>query len=87
MSIEQIKATTAKALHVNEENVELDHRLMGGMSNFTYVIKVNEDKYTFRIPGKNAERFVDRDVEKDHIPLSEKLGLNNETVYLRRPKW
>ena len=82
MSIEQIKATTAKALHVNEEAIELDHRLMGGMSNFTYVIKVNEDKYTFRIPGKNAERFVDRDVENDHIPLSEQLGLNNETVYL-----
>lgn len=82
MSIEQIKATTAKALKVNEDNVELDHRLMGGMSNFTYVIKVNEDKYTFRIPGKNAERFVDRDVEKHHIPISEQLGLNNETVYL-----
>ena len=82
MHTDQIKKTTANALKVSPEHVHIDHRLMGGMSNFTYVIKVNNDKYTFRIPGKNAEKFVDRTIEKDHIPISESLGLNNETVYL-----
>ena len=78
----QIKKTTASALGISENEISIDHRLMGGMSNFTYVIKVSDERYTFRIPGKNAERFVDRIVEKTHIPMSESLGLNNETVYL-----
>lgn len=77
-----IKRTTASALGVNEDDVSIDFRLMGGMSNFTYVILAGETRYTFRIPGKNAEKFVDRDVEKTHIELIKPLGLNNETVYL-----
>lgn len=47
-----IKSVTAKALGVDESNVIIDHRLMGGMSNFTYVVEVEGAKYTFRIPGK-----------------------------------
>jgi len=82
MHNDQIKKTTAQALNVDINDVNIDHRLMGGMSNFTYVIDVNHEKYTFRIPGKNADKFVDRTLEKDHIPMSESLGLNNETVYL-----
>ncbi len=77
-----IKEVTASVLKVNEDQVSLDYRLMGGMSNFTYVIKVNGDKYTFRIPGKKAEKFVDRSIETYHIDLVEPTGLNNETIYL-----
>ncbi len=77
-----IKQTTAKALQVSENSVSIDFRLMGGMSNFTYVIKVNDARYTFRIPGKNASKFVDREIEKAHIKLIESTNLNNETVYL-----
>jgi len=77
-----IKKVTAEVLGVKPEEVSIDFRLMGGMSNFTYVINVNENRYTFRIPGKKAEKFVDREVEKYHIDLIEGTGLNNETVYL-----
>jgi len=77
-----IKQTCSKVFNVSEDSVELVQRLMGGMSNFTYIIRMNETLYTFRIPGKNAEKFVDREVEKYHIELVEPLGLNNETVYL-----
>lgn len=77
-----IKEITTKALHVSEDSVIVKNRLMGGMSNYTYLIEVNGDLYTFRIPGKNAEKFVDRKNEQHHINLVQTLNLNNETVYL-----
>lgn len=77
-----IKSVTAKALGVEESSVRIDHRLMGGMSNFTYVVEVNGVKYTFRIPGKNAEVFVDRQEEKENIAIIDALKMNNETVYI-----
>ena len=77
-----IKSVTAKALGVDESNVIIDHRLMGGMSNFTYVVEVEGAKYTFRIPGKNAEVFVDRQEEKENIAIIDALGINNETIYV-----
>lgn len=83
MTNEQIiKEVTSKALKVSQEDVLVQERLMGGMSNYTYTMEVNNDLYTFRIPGKKAEKFVDRIVEEHHIKLVEDLELNNETVYL-----
>ena len=79
-----IKSLSAQVFKVAEADVHLDFRLMGGMSNFTYVIRVEGERYTFRIPGKNADRFVDRFQEAHHIDLVEPLGLNNETVYLNQ---
>lgn len=63
------------------DKIEIMHRLLGGMSNVTYVIKVYEKLHTFRYPGKNAEYFVDRSIEEKNIKLFEKLGVTNKTVY------
>jgi len=83
MSNEQIiKNVCVEVFNVKSDDVEVVERLMGGMSNYTYVIKVNSKLYTFRIPGKKAEKFVDRVVEAYHINLVESLNLNNNTVYL-----
>ncbi len=79
---QRIKATCAQVFSVSEKDVTVIERLMGGMSNFTYVIDIQATRYTFRIPGKNADKFVNRDVEKDHLKIIEPLNLNNETVYL-----
>ena len=77
-----MKEVASKYFNVKNDDVSIVNRLMGGMSNYTYVIEINGKKYTFRIPGKNAEKFVDRDVEKHHIDLVDDLSLNNKTVYL-----
>lgn len=83
MTNEQIiKQVTSQVLSVKEEDVNVVKRLMGGMSNYTYVVEVNTTLYTFRIPGKKADKFVDRNVENDNIELVSQLGLNNETIYL-----
>ena len=57
-------------------------RLEGGMSNYTYVVECQGELYTYRVPGKFAERFVDRVEEDANIKEVEKLDLNNETVYV-----
>ncbi|KFZ27552.1 MAG: Choline/ethanolamine kinase [Candidatus Izimaplasma bacterium HR2] len=70
-----------EVFNVKKEEIKVVKRLMGGMSNYTYVIEISGKLYTFRIPGKNAEKFVNRTVEKHNIELVEDLGLNNKTVY------
>ncbi|MFK5883609.1 MAG: choline/ethanolamine kinase family protein [Candidatus Izemoplasma sp.] len=79
-----IKNVCSEVLNVKEEDVKVVKRLMGGMSNYTYIIKVNDELYTFRIPGKNAEKFVDRNVEESNINLVKSLDLNNDTVYFNQ---
>lgn len=57
-------------------------RLMGGMSNRTYIVEIDNKKYTFRIPGKKAETFVDRVVENKNIKMVDSLNINNKTLVL-----
>jgi len=58
---EQIIKEFVKDKYNKEAYVE--SRLMGGMSNFTYIIVFDKHKYTFRIPGKGAEIFTNRVTE------------------------
>jgi thiamine kinase-like enzyme len=79
---EIIKEVAAKALGVMPGLIRVRERLMGGMSNYTYIFELKARKYTFRIPGKRADKFVDRVVEKHNINLVDDLHLNNKTLYL-----
>ena len=63
-------------------DAQIVKRLERGMSNYTYVVESQGNKYTYRVPGIYAEKFVDREDEQAIIQQVEELGLNNETVYL-----
>lgn len=80
MEIREIENKVREVLGAKE--VAVDHRLLGGMSNYTYVVIADGARYTFRVPGEYAEYFVDRELEKANLALMEKLGITNETVYL-----
>ncbi len=67
---------------LHHHDAHIVKRLEGGMSNYTYVVESNGKKYTYRVPGKFAERFVDRVEEYKTIILVDELNINNETVYL-----
>ncbi len=83
MTNEQIiQEVCATVFNTPKDHIKVVNRLMGGMSNYTYVIEIDNKLYTFRIPGKKAEKFVDRDIEKANISLVEPLKLNNHTVFL-----
>ena len=76
-----ICSTTAIALGVARSDVTIDYRLMGGKSNLMYLVSAKGKKYTFRIPGKNSEVFVDRKEELFNIQIIDGLGINNKLVY------
>ncbi|HHU21256.1 MAG TPA: phosphotransferase family protein [Acholeplasma sp.] len=70
----------AKKIFVTD-NIKIEERLLGGMSNMTYVISVHDKLYTFRLPGPNAYHFVDRHLEQKNLKIFESLNITNETVY------
>ncbi|MDD3067473.1 MAG: choline kinase family protein [Acholeplasmataceae bacterium] len=76
-----IKQEAAKAFKVNEEEVIVKHRFLGGMSHLTYHIEIHGVDYTFRVIGKDGNLFVDRKIEYQNLKTIEQLGLCNETVY------
>lgn len=59
----------------------ISNRLLGGMSNYTYVITNNNKKYTVRIPGTNSELFTDRKEEHIGLQIFEQLNLTTKTIY------
>lgn len=67
-------------MHSND--AKIIKRLEGGMSNYTYVVACQSKKYTYRVPGKYADKFVNRAEEWDNIQKVNKLNLNNETIYV-----
>lgn len=81
MNVEEyIVARVNALLHNNDASIV--KRLEGGMSNYTYVVESNGKKYTYRVPGKYAEKFVDRVVEWENIQKIDTLHLNNATSYI-----
>jgi thiamine kinase-like enzyme len=81
MNIEEYIVFRVNALlHAHDAKIVM--RLEGGMSNYTYVVECEGKKYTYRVPGKFAEKFVDRDDEWANIQEVDRLGLNNVTTYV-----
>lgn len=60
---------------------KIKYRLLGGMSNYTYVVESENELYTVRILGDYAELFVNREEEKFHLNLFKDLNITNETIY------
>ena len=81
MNIEEYIVARVNAL-LHNQDAQIVKRLEGGMSNYTYVVSSNGKKYTYRVPGKFAEKFVNRIDEWNNIQEINKLGLNNETTYV-----
>ena len=81
MTIEDYIIFRVNAL-LQAHDAKIVMRLEGGMSNYTYVVECQGKKYTYRVPGKFAEKFVDRDEEWANIQEVDRLGLNNVTTYV-----
>jgi len=55
-----IKMIASEHFKVAEDKVTIEKRFSGGMSNFTYLITVNQKKYTFRIPSNRSAEVINR---------------------------
>ena len=81
MNVEEYIVSRVNAL-MHTQDAAIVKRLEGGMSNYTYVVETRGKRYTYRVPGKYAEKFVDRVEEWDNIQEVNKLDLNNATSYV-----
>lgn len=81
MNVEDYIVARVNAL-MHTQDAAIVRRLEGGMSNYTYVVEVRGKRYTYRVPGKYAEKFVDRVEEWDNIQEVNRLQLNNATSYV-----
>ncbi len=81
MNVEEYIVARVNAL-MHTQDAVIVKRLEGGMSNYTYVVETRGKRYTYRVPGKYAEKFVDRVEEWDNIQEVNKLSLNNATSYV-----
>ena len=81
MNVEEYIVARVNAL-MHTQDAAIVKRLEGGMSNYTYVVETHCKRYTYRVPGKYAEKFVDRVEEWDNIQEVNKLDLNNATSYV-----
>jgi thiamine kinase-like enzyme len=80
-----VKEQLGRYFNVTEDEVVVLDRLKGGMSNSNYVAKIGDATYTFRIPGKNAQVFVDRAVETNMLALIRDLRIDgNAMIHLEQ---
>jgi len=75
-----VKKELGAYLNKHEDKIEVKNRLKGGMSNSNYVVEVEGEFFTFRIPGKNAENFVSREIEQETLNLIKPLHIDGNLL-------
>ena len=81
MNVEEYIIARVNAL-LQASDAQIVKRLEGGMSNYTYIVACKGQKYTYRVPGKGGEHFVDRHEELRTIEQVESLGFADTHSYL-----
>ncbi len=74
------KQKLSNHFNVSEDEIIILDRLKGGMSNSNYIVQIKNDYFTFRIPGKNAFAFVDRNIEKATLELIKDLKIDGNLL-------
>ncbi len=80
IEIEVIKRS-AIAFDCKDEDITIIKRLTGGLSNYTYHIKVFGKEYTYRKIGEGGNLFVDRKTEFKTITAIDPLGINPKVLF------
>lgn len=76
----EVLQRVALGLNVSEDQVKIVERLKGGVSHYTYHVKVNDQDYTYRKIGEGGNLFVDRKTEFNMINKAIPLNINSEVV-------
>ncbi|ONI39120.1 phosphotransferase [Candidatus Epulonipiscium fishelsonii] len=76
-----IKSVASQVFNTSKNEIILKERLMGGLSNKIFIFELDKNLYTFRISGKNSEKFVNREIEYKNIELIKSLNINSQNIY------
>lgn len=77
----EIVVKAAAAFDCKENEVNVLHRLKGGVSHYTYLIEVKGQSYTYRKIGEGGNLFVDRKTEFQTIKRIEPLQINSNVLF------
>lgn len=81
MHKQKIINTFKKYLQTSDIILSFSERFLGGMSNYTYHVIVNNVNYVIRIANKDGKEFVNYATEKLHLFLVEPSKLTSKTLY------
>lgn len=68
-------------LNISNPEIEDMRRTPGGMTNDSYFVTVNGEKYVVRIAGKGTDELIDRQSEMNNLIYGTEIGINPELIY------
>ena len=74
--------TIADVFSCKDDDITDIEILKKGMTNRSFMFKVNGEKYIMRIPGEGTDKLIDRKQEADVYKTISGLGLSNEPIYI-----
>lgn len=66
----------------DEEDIVGFRNVNEGMTNSSFIFKVNDEDYIYRYPGNGTSKIINRKNEKQSLKLAKKLGIDPTYVYL-----
>lgn len=66
----------------DEEDIVGFRNVDEGMTNSSFIFKVNDEDYIYRYPGNGTNKIINRKNEKQSLKLAKKLGIDPTYVYL-----
>lgn len=75
-----IKKMLSKILNISENNV-CSIESVGGMTNKSFKVFMNNEYYIFRIPGNGADKIISRYDEKYNSLIANDLALDTDILY------
>ncbi len=81
MNKEKIKKKIQKALQLEDAVITDIRKTAGGLTNNSYFVTINDEKYIARFAGRGTEKLIDRHVEKRNLLFGTELGMNPPLIY------
>lgn len=78
---ERIINVTVDAFSCSPDDVKIEKRFAGGMSNYTYLVHVKNHPYVVRILGDGGEVLVNPASEKKHLSNVKSLSITSDVVF------
>lgn len=79
---EKVISMIKHVLHLEDGIITDIYEVPGGMTNFSYFVSINDEKYIVRLAGLGTEEIIDRKAEKSNLLFGTSLGLNPALIYM-----
>ncbi len=78
----EVMCIIASIFHVKEDHIKEIKHLKIGMTNKSFVFKVNDKKYICRVPGEGTEKLINREAEYLCYQAVIPLGITENIVFI-----